>query len=731
MYTYKLGGMLITDELYHDDLEAVTFGRKDQNELMHYGIKGQSWGKRRFQNEDGSLTMAGRNRYDVGAPLTGTTAANMSKNLTYKTWNGSSNGYGGAGGGKSIPIHKQTFAKSNQLINTGSKIGNAAKKVSGYNVKTNTYTTPSVRSSVVGSTDAGKKAADNIFGRIGNWASNAAKDVGNAATSAYNDASKFVNQAGQDISRTAGNVGNTVSGAFNDAKNWAGNAYNDASKFVNQAGQDISRTAGNVGNAVSSAAKDVGNLAGQATNDAKNWVSDRAQDVGNAVSSAAKDVGNAASSAYNDASKFVNQAGQDISRTAGNIGNAAAGAFNDAKNWVGDRAQDVGKAATNAYNDASKAVTNAANDVGEFFTGKQAEENLNKAYAENRANGGNGWEDGNGNFDNNLRDARNAYDRTLPGAAGWVGDNLRENVQYPVEAAIGDVYNGAKNWATNAAQDVGNWVGDRAKDVGEAATGAARDVGDWASNAASDVRDWGAGALNKGRQAFESLFGRSEPPVPTLSDPNPQIETETILRENIIPEQRITEQRIPEQRITEQRVPEQRITENRIEEQRMAEKQAPGGFNSRPLTKEENEIELKRVNDRLNNIDDYYDHLRANNNPQWSNFTKQDVIDLLTKDRDRYQNKINQQQEAERARALSDKPDGVSDEYWREYTFNGGTRDSYDREMSARKNSQNNQNSSSSRQEVVGTVDTSRPHHFTYDPASGQTIVVYDDEKRR
>lgn len=34
------------------------------NELYHHGIKGQRWGVRRFQNEDGSLTSAGRHRYN-------------------------------------------------------------------------------------------------------------------------------------------------------------------------------------------------------------------------------------------------------------------------------------------------------------------------------------------------------------------------------------------------------------------------------------------------------------------------------------------------------------------------------------------------------------------------------------------------------------------------------------------------------------------------------------------
>lgn len=31
--------------------------------LVHHGIKGMKWGVRRFQNEDGSLTSAGKKRY--------------------------------------------------------------------------------------------------------------------------------------------------------------------------------------------------------------------------------------------------------------------------------------------------------------------------------------------------------------------------------------------------------------------------------------------------------------------------------------------------------------------------------------------------------------------------------------------------------------------------------------------------------------------------------------------
>lgn len=38
--------------------------RANSNELYHHGIKGQKWGVRRFQNKNGSLTAAGKKRYN-------------------------------------------------------------------------------------------------------------------------------------------------------------------------------------------------------------------------------------------------------------------------------------------------------------------------------------------------------------------------------------------------------------------------------------------------------------------------------------------------------------------------------------------------------------------------------------------------------------------------------------------------------------------------------------------
>lgn len=42
------------------------FKQQEENELYHHGIKGQKWGIRRFQNEDGSYTEEGRKRYGIG-----------------------------------------------------------------------------------------------------------------------------------------------------------------------------------------------------------------------------------------------------------------------------------------------------------------------------------------------------------------------------------------------------------------------------------------------------------------------------------------------------------------------------------------------------------------------------------------------------------------------------------------------------------------------------------------
>jgi hypothetical protein len=49
----------MTTFLQLDDSDLIEYSK----ELYHHGIKGQKWGTRRFQNEDGSLTTLGRQHY--------------------------------------------------------------------------------------------------------------------------------------------------------------------------------------------------------------------------------------------------------------------------------------------------------------------------------------------------------------------------------------------------------------------------------------------------------------------------------------------------------------------------------------------------------------------------------------------------------------------------------------------------------------------------------------------
>lgn len=50
-------------------------------ELYHHGVKGQHWGERRWQNEDGSLTPAGREHYGIKAKRLEKKADEMDKSV--------------------------------------------------------------------------------------------------------------------------------------------------------------------------------------------------------------------------------------------------------------------------------------------------------------------------------------------------------------------------------------------------------------------------------------------------------------------------------------------------------------------------------------------------------------------------------------------------------------------------------------------------------------------------
>ena len=45
-----------------ENMQMIVY-RSNEDYLAHHGVKGQRWGVRRFQNEDGSLTAEGREKY--------------------------------------------------------------------------------------------------------------------------------------------------------------------------------------------------------------------------------------------------------------------------------------------------------------------------------------------------------------------------------------------------------------------------------------------------------------------------------------------------------------------------------------------------------------------------------------------------------------------------------------------------------------------------------------------
>lgn len=105
------------------DFASWDYGLR-QEELEHHGIPGMSWGTRRYQNEDGSLTPLGREHYGYG-PGEGTRRVSAKK--MQKDFNDLDQGYA------NVVADQQRYArktaKLSRKANKAGRRGNEAKKL--------------------------------------------------------------------------------------------------------------------------------------------------------------------------------------------------------------------------------------------------------------------------------------------------------------------------------------------------------------------------------------------------------------------------------------------------------------------------------------------------------------------------------------------------------------------------------------------------------------------------
>lgn len=101
--------------------------------LTHWGIKGQKWGVRRYQNSDGSLTLAGKKRYYREADKAG-----------YKQQSGTGGRYKTTKKGKVDPFHanpdkwvKDDLTRSRRLTDETSQLTGKLKNLTDQSIRNN------------------------------------------------------------------------------------------------------------------------------------------------------------------------------------------------------------------------------------------------------------------------------------------------------------------------------------------------------------------------------------------------------------------------------------------------------------------------------------------------------------------------------------------------------------------------------------------------------------------
>ena len=408
MRIYYIFGVPFADTLFHYISGGTTFGRFTDNELWHHQIKGAHWGVRRFQNEDGSLTAAGRQRYDVGAPL-GT-------KVTEYTDTGSSGGRSGSGRVHTYSTNTRVSSGNNSNWATvASKKAADARSASRKTFEKVLEKANAARGMQIKSNaNAGKNAADKLFNTLSN---NATKELLPAPA----PVEEFDNSNSSQPRLSTQSINNDEIEKKlrpEPVEEEEGNIFNKAGDWLNKAGRDISNTA----------TKAYDDTIGKAANY-----------VGNG--GLARDVGDNASKVGD----WFKNAGRDISNTA-------TGLPNNIKNWYTGENH-----ATNAENFMKKQdeYTNRADQIYEQVRDQLVRPSNEEDFQDGLRKRQSAMliDDQARNFGSQANDELGKYwnsPRQLLNSAGeWIGDRAGE---------VG-----------GAARTAGEWIGDRAGEVGEAA----------------------------------------------------------------------------------------------------------------------------------------------------------------------------------------------------------------------------------------------------------------------
>lgn len=97
------------------------------NELYHHGIKKQKWGVRRYQNEDGSLTEAGRKRYARDAKEKGYNKYDKDNESYYKSSK--------KNGREDLDVDAERYVKEDitRTRTVANEVGSGVNKLRNYN----------------------------------------------------------------------------------------------------------------------------------------------------------------------------------------------------------------------------------------------------------------------------------------------------------------------------------------------------------------------------------------------------------------------------------------------------------------------------------------------------------------------------------------------------------------------------------------------------------------------